>query len=238
MQMNTYQIIRKSVDCFLECNEVKNLSAVKIWRLCYGCDIRQRGHDYNSNENHNDAFGGLFILGESQIITYLKDWGILTSKNRFEESVKASIDISTNTDLFKFATATDSSLRILKWLWYSDSLKQLWLRLKDDCNKIDFLTKKRSPCSLSFLQIQYYLENCILDSLIKVYPFLLRSEVFLRLSWHILKGFEWDTDKTNVRLNKQCILNGKNIKRQERPLKRKILKDESACGDIDATEGL
>ena len=55
--MNTYQIIRKSVDCFLECNEVKNLSAVKIWRLCYGCDIRQRGHDYNSNENHNDAFG-------------------------------------------------------------------------------------------------------------------------------------------------------------------------------------
>jgi hypothetical protein len=74
--------------------------------------------------------------------------------------------------------------------------------------------------------------------LIKVCPFLIRPEDFLRISWNILNGFEWDTFKTHAPLNKQWILNGKNIKRQERPHKRKILKDESTGGDIDATEEL
>jgi hypothetical protein len=238
MVMNAYQIIRKGVDCFLECDAVQNISAVKIWRLCYSCDIKVRGHINSSDEIDDDAFGGYFILSEGQIVSYLHEWGILTSRNRLEESVKASIDISTNTDLFKPATAIDSSLLILKWLWYSDSLKQLWLRLKDNCKKIGHHMKLISPCSYSFLQIQYYLENIILDFLIKVYPFLLRPEVFLRIGWHILNGFEVDTFRTGSRLDKQCIIKGKNIKRQERPLKRKILRDESAGENIDAIQKL
>lgn len=81
--------------------------------------------------------------------------------------------------------------------------------------------------------MNYYLESKILDFFHHAYLTLLQLEGLHRLTWHVLNGFETKSFQTNDRLCTQSIRDEGNIMYQERPLKRKILRNKGGVGNID-----
>ena len=201
-----------SQNIFLTFFNDRKFTASEIWILA-------------DEENPND------VLEEIEIKKFLQKMEILHPEDDlcFTEIFKNEINLSTDNLPFDIATINPN-------LWNMKSMNGLWQDIKKESDKNKKLTRK--VCSLSYFVIESYLKVKILDFIQSKFPTLYRPKQFNAYVHKILNDFTGKRYKLLQYLNKQYLRNDSNLKRQERPLDRKELKDKAANGNPDAIHEL